>query len=164
MYVYNISRLVTHGWNFRTRDRSFGLRSRHYRQHPAAVVMSTSLQSASRLCWRSCGHGVFVTSVQFVFPWSTTTVIARTSHRSAWSLWSVVHLPMYGLYSRALRSGDDLQRNQWVRKEAFLYKSSPKSEARAWSPHSSTFVLVTECDVLSIYIYIYIYIYKKSII
>ena len=112
MYVYNISRLVTHGWNFRTRDRSFGLRSRHYRQHPAAVVMSTSLQSASRLCWRSCGHGVFVTSVQFVFPWSTTTVMARTSHRSAWSLRECRAPSNVWIVFKSFASGDDLQRNQ----------------------------------------------------
>ena len=96
-------------------------------------------------------HGVCFTSVQFVFPWSTTTVNARTLHCSAWSL-QECRAPsnIYGLNLRALRAGMICSAIS-----EFAKKPSVQvfTEVRSWSLVNlqfCTFVLVIECDVLSI--------------
>ena len=81
----------------------------------------------------------------------TTIMTAWTLHRSAWSLRECRAPSNVWVVFKSFVSEDDLQCNQWVRKEAIPVQVF--TEVRGWSlAHFQfcIFVLVTECVVLSI--------------
>ena len=137
---------------FQTRDRSLGLRSRHYSQYSAAVVMSTSLQSyivsALKISWcMKCSLlqcKLYSLGVQPL--WLHELYIARYGVCE-----SVVYLPVFlGLYLSALRAGMIC-----CAISEFAKKPSVQvfTEVRSWrlaTLQFCSFVLVIECDVLSI--------------
>ena len=95
-------------------------------------------------------HGVFLTFLRFVFPWSTTTVNARTRHRSVWSLRECRAPSIVWIVFKSFASRDDLHCNQWVRKEAFNISLHRSQKLEPDHLTVLSFVLVIECDVLSI--------------